>query len=158
MQAKLLKIACTGILGVGLVVGSVPAYSHSGSTGNADADKRIAKMKTLGTNMKAIAQVAKGEVRYSPEIDFKAQEIEAIAKEMKNLFPEGSGGDKTRSKPEIWSDKAGFMKAVVAFETAAAGLTKAASTGDRGAIGKALQATGKTCGGCHKPYRTPKDH
>ena len=87
MQAKLLKIACTGILGVGLVVGSVPAYSHSGSTGNADADKRIAKMKTLGANMKAIAQVAKGEVRYSPDIDFKAQEIEAIAKEMKNWKP-----------------------------------------------------------------------
>ena len=36
-------------------------------------------------------------------------------------------------------------------------LAMAADTGDKGAIGKAMGALGKGCGGCHKPFRGPKN-
>ena len=34
-------------------------------------------------------------------------------------------------------------------------LVEIVATGDAAAIGGQLQATGKACGGCHKPFRVP---
>ncbi|GLQ07068.1 c-type cytochrome [Sneathiella chinensis] len=127
------------------------------STGIPEADHRIKQMKTLGMNMKAIAGVAKGEAEYSPELNANAEGIRAVAMEMDTLFPEGSGGEKTRSKPEIWQNTAEFSKAIKDFQTEADKLVAAVATGDRGQIGAALGATGKTCGGCHKPFRKPNE-
>jgi cytochrome c556 len=156
MSGLLGKIASGVLVTSFVVIGA--AVAHSESTGNADADARIATMKQLGGHMKAVAAVAKGEAEYSPALNKNAAGIKAIAAGMGDLFPVGSGGEKTRSKPEIWSSKADFNKAIEALQVASAGLEKAVATGDRGAIGQALGATGKTCGGCHKPFRKPKDH
>lgn len=146
------------VLGVVAALGAGVAVAHSHSTGIPEADKRIALMKELGMNMKAVAGVAKGEAAYTPALNNNAKRIQEIAAMMGDLFPEGSGGPKTRSKDEIWTDKDGFAKAVAAFDTAAAGLVPAVASGDQGKIGMALGAVGKTCGGCHKPFRSPKDH
>lgn len=145
------------IVAATLAVGSTAAIAHAESTGNADADKRIMKMKELGGAMKAIAAVAKGEAEYTPELNAKAEKIHMIATEMASLFPEGSGVEEARSKPEIWSQPDKFSKAVADFEMASNGLVAAVATGEQGQIGAALGATGKTCGGCHKPFRKPKD-
>ncbi len=156
MKSKVLRRGTLGSITAVFLAGT--SIAHSESTGIPEADHRIAKMKQLGGSMKAIAAVAKGEAAYTPELNEKAAVINAIAKEMLTLFPEGSGGEKTRSKPEIWMKKAEFEKAAQDFQVAAAGLVKAVSKGEQATIGAALGATGKTCGGCHKPFRTPKDH
>ncbi|WP_169569293.1 c-type cytochrome [Sneathiella limimaris] len=154
MKIKTLKYAAAVmVLGT---IGVTAVSAHSMSTGNADADKRITMMKELGMHMKKIAAVAKGEAKYSAALKKDAAGISEISAAMPDLFPEGSGGEKTRSKPEIWSDAAGFDKAVKDFQMAAAGLVAAVESGDQGQIGAALGATGKTCGGCHKPYRKPE--
>lgn len=145
------------IVAATLAVGSTAAIAHAESTGNADADKRIMKMKELGGAMKAIAAVAKGEAEYTPELNAKAEKINMIATEMASLFPEGSGVEEARSKAEIWSQPDKFSKAVADFEMASNDLVAAVATGEQGQIGAALGATGKTCGGCHKPFRKPKD-
>lgn len=152
-----MKKISTLIIAATMAIGTTAAIAHDGSTGNADADKRIMKMKELGGAMKAVAAVAKGEAAYTPALNEQAVKIKMIAAEMGNLFPEGSGGEKTRSKDEIWSQPEAFEKAVADFEMAATGLVAAVETGDQGKIGAALGATGKTCGGCHKPFRAPKD-
>lgn len=153
------------VLRVAVITGLITAFSfgsglaHSESTGIPEADARISKMKELGKNMKAIAAVAKGEAAYSAALNGNAMKISAIAKEMSLLFPAGSGGDKTRAKPEIWMKTAEFNMAVGNFQAAVSGLVKGVATGQQADIGQALQATGKTCGGCHKPFRVPKkDH
>ncbi|MBO6827560.1 MAG: cytochrome c [Sneathiella sp.] len=152
-----MKKISTLIIAATMAIGTTAAIAHDGSTGNADADKRIMKMKELGGAMKAVAAVAKGEAAYTPALNEQAAKIKMIAAEMGNLFPEGSGGEKTRSKDEIWSQPEAFEKAVADFDMAATGLVAAVETGDQGKIGAALGATGKTCGGCHKPFRAPKD-
>ncbi len=156
MKSTMLKAAILGGITAFVLIGN--SIAHSESTGIPEADSRIAKMKQLGGHMKAIAAFAKGETAYSRELNEKAAVINAIAKEMLALFPEGSGGQKTRSKPDIWVKKAEFEKVTRDFQVAAAGLVKAVSTGEQATIGAALGATGKTCGGCHKPFRSPKDH
>ncbi len=156
MKSTLLK--ATFMSGAMALVFASASIAHSESTGIPEADARIAKMKELGGSMKAIAAVAKGEAEYSPALNAKAETVQKIAMEMASLFPEGSGGEKTRSKPEIWTKKAEFSAAIKDLQMASEKLVVAVATGDRAAIGPALGATGKTCGGCHKPFRTPKDH
>ena len=73
-------------------------------------------------------------------------------------FPAGSGpetGIKTAAKPEIWAQPADFKAAHDALVVEAGKLVTVAASGDAAAIGAQLQATGKACGGCHKPFRVP---
>ncbi len=154
MKVRFAKVAMiAGVLSIAVLSG---VGAHAQSTGIPEADHRMAKMKELGKNMKAIAAVAKGEAAFSPALNNNAKMINTIAGEFSTLFPAGSGGEKTRAKPEIWQKTAEFDKAIENFRMASAALVKGVATGDQAMIGQALQATGKTCGGCHKPFRVPK--
>lgn len=154
MKTGFIKALVVG--GILSVTAITPSVAHSESTGIPEADARIAKMKELGKNMKAIAAVAKGEAAYSPALNQNAVAVMKMGEMMHMLFPEGSGGEKTRAKPEIWQKTAAFSTAVNNFKMASAKLVPAVSTGEQSTIGQALQAVGKTCGGCHKPFRKPK--
>ena len=46
---------------------------------------------------------------------------------------------------------------VADFEKAARALEEAAEGGDMAAIGAGTKALGKTCGGCHRTFRKPKE-
>ena len=140
-----------------LVLAAIAAAFVAGSVGAATVqENRSAAMKQLGKNLKPLGAIAKGEAEYTMSADSNAKAIEQISKGILVLFPEGSGGGKSRAKPEIWSDWAGFTKAAKNFQAAAPGLVAAAKTGDSAKIGAAVKAVGKTCGGCHKPFRAPK--
>ena len=112
-------------------------------------------MKVIGGDIGAIAKVAKGEAEYSPALVERAKRMDLLSKTVLVLFPQGSEG--RRSKAEIWSDWAGFEKAANAFTAATPALVSAVESGDKGQIGAALGAVGKSCGGCHKPFRKPKE-
>jgi cytochrome c556 len=113
-------------------------------------------MKSLGGHMGAIGKVAKGEAEYSPETVTHAEGLLEKSGKLLSWFPQGSGGENTRAKPEIWSDWAGFEQKAKAFEAAVPALVAATKTGDKAQIGAALGAVGKACGGCHEPFRKPK--
>ena len=118
-------------------------------------DPRNIAMTTLGKNMKAIARGLKaGSV--TPEMIKQADAISQIADRLTDLFPKGQEKEDSRAKPEIWTDFAGFKKANQNFVVASAALVKAMASGDAIAAKAAQKRTGKTCGGCHKPYRLPK--
>lgn len=119
-------------------------------------DKRTATMKALGGHMKALSGVAKGEMAASDATVVHAMAVGEIANTITLLFPEGSATADSRSLPKIWSDWSGFEKAAADLSAAVPALVEAAKSGDQGKIGAALGAVGKTCGGCHKPYRAEK--
>jgi len=141
-----------------LAVTAIAVAMASGSAMAMSAEEisnmRIKAMKQIAGNMQAIAKVAKGQMDASADTVRAAQDIKAMSGNVLKGFPKGSAH--YRAKAEIWSDWAGFKKAAMDFEMASAALVTAAETMDRGKIGAALQATGKTCGGCHKPFRGPK--
>ena len=120
-----------------------------------DKDPRHIAMTTLGKNMKAIKRGLKaGQI--TPDMHKQAEEIQAIAKSLTNLFPAGEQKQDSRAKPEIWSDAAGFNKSNQRFVLAAAALSQALKSNDVSAGQASQKRTGKTCGSCHKAYRLPK--
>lgn len=118
-------------------------------------DKREMAMKQAGGALKALGGAAKsGSV--PADAAAKAQLIVDLAAAIPGLFPEGSITDKSRALPAIWTDKAGWDGKVKALADAAAVTLAAASAGDAAALGAAVDATGASCGGCHKMFRGPE--
>ncbi|ANQ83183.1 cytochrome c' [Azoarcus olearius] len=63
------------------------------------------------------------------------------------------GGQTTRVKPAMFTDKEGVTKVAVDFNKAANNLAKVAADGDAAAVKVAFGEVGKTCKACHDQYR-----
>ncbi|MGB0575029.1 MAG: cytochrome c [Alphaproteobacteria bacterium] len=80
------------------------------------------------------------------------------ANALPRLFPRGTGRGKlspavTRSTPAICKQWGKFIAANNAMRNAATQVAIAANAGNKTA---GLKGIGKTCGGCHKPFRGKK--
>lgn len=123
-------------------------------------DYREKRLKAAGGAMQALAQYDGSDAAIAATA---AKTIDDVAGELLSMFPEGSGPGgagitKTRAKPEIWSDWAGFEAKAKGFDDAAAVLTAAAAANDLAAIKAAAGDVGKACKACHEAYRGPEDH
>jgi len=143
------------VLAVGLLLGA------TGQTLAADTPESLVKyrqavMKAIGGHTGAIASVVKGETSYGPHVVHHARSIKEMSGLVTDIFPPESNYDnynKTAALPEIWKEPAKFKQAVEAFQAAAVKLAEVAEGGDMQAIGGQLGELGKSCGGCHKPFR-----
>lgn len=135
---------------------TVPAETMAAVTAEEAYQHRNAVMKGIGGHMQALGAVAKGEAEPDAGTIVHARGLNAASQAVKLLFVQEGISEKSRSKPEIWSDWAGFSKAADDFAMATAAVVPAAESGDPAAIGAALGEVGKTCGGCHQPYRGPE--
>ena len=134
------------------LAGMVFAAAAANADGHADREKY---MKGLGGHMGFLGKIAKGEAPYTPEAVTHAEALVAESKKLLALFPPGTEPT-GRAKPEIWTDWAKFEAAAKDFQDAAPKLVPAAKSGDAKQIAAALGDVGKTCGGCHKPFRKPE--
>lgn len=136
-----------------------PAFAQSAEESVAT---RIAGMKQIGANMKAIGGFLKGGKRAGTieTVGLRGQAIAAFAEKIPAMFPKGTGPGalpgKTRAKAEIWTDWNGFVAAAMKMKAGGEALVAAAESGDKAKVGAALKMTGASCGQCHKPYRGPK--
>ena len=74
-------------------------------------------------------------------------------------FPRGTGpeaGVRTRARPEIWTDAAGFRQRGAAFVVAARALNAAARGGNVAQVRTALRDVSRACSGCHDTFRAPE--
>tara|TARA_B100000446_G_C10434623_1_gene299507 strand:- start:180 stop:641 length:462 start_codon:yes stop_codon:yes gene_type:complete len=110
-------------------------------------------MKGNGAHITNIAAVVKGQVTITANLVADAQAIFDGLENFGKLFPPGTEGGKTNALAKIWDDRAGFDKALADAQAAAQSMIGATASNDIATIGKALGALGKSCGGCHKPYR-----
>jgi cytochrome c556 len=65
----------------------------------------------------------------------------------------GTGWEKTRVKPEFFTNKEGVTKVAVAFNKEANEMAKVAATGDAAAVKEQLGKLGATCKGCHDDFK-----
>lgn len=97
----------------------------------------------------------------------KAGNIEAIAVNAETialnamhipvLFPEGSGSEKSRAKPEIWQKWAEFEKAAQNLQAQAEKLRDTAKSKNADATQALVKDFSKTtCDICHTPFRAPR--
>ncbi len=110
-------------------------------------------MKGVGAHITNIAAVVKGQVTITDNLMTDAQGVANGLANVDKLFPAGTESGKTNALAAIWEDRAGFSKALADAQAAAKNILDAVASNDITVIGKALGALGKSCGGCHKPYR-----
>lgn len=118
-------------------------------------EQRVALMKANGAAMGAIGKYVKGEAEFSPAVEEAAKRLQEHSKAIPSEFPEGSTHEKSRAKPEIWTNWPAFEKWAKDLQAASDALADAVASKDKGKIGAALSAAGKTCGGCHDAFRSP---
>ncbi len=141
-----------------LVAGNMSAALADGHA-EASAKYRQAVMKAIGGHTGAIAAVAKGQVDHGDHVVHHAVSLAEMGAITADLFPEGSGPDDyadTGVLNDVWSKPDEFKAAVTAFRDQSAKLAEVAKGGDMKATMAEFQNLGKTCGGCHKPFRKKK--
>jgi cytochrome c556 len=162
LQSLVIAVATVGFVAS---LGMGPAFSASDDP----IKTRKSVMKELSGHNKAITAFLKGNknpkkakaLGTAGDVELRAIAVAGLAARLPGMFPKGTGkselGDKTRAKPAIWSDWAGFQAAAKNLAAEAAKLETAAASGDKKKIGAALTTLGKSgCGGCHKKFRGPK--
>jgi len=121
-----------------------------------DIKYRQTIMKAIGGTMGGMASIVKGKVSQKHGVQLSNAMLN-LSMTVKELFPDGSDFGVTRAKLDIWEKPKEFKAAVAAFEKAALNLSEVAKSGDSKAFADAFGALGKSCGGCHKPFRAPKE-
>lgn len=115
--------------------------------------ERQAGFRMMRDNMEAIQAVVQAR-RPNADAVAPARAIAEHAPRIKQQFPPGSDqGAQTRALPTIWSDRSGFEGRADAFATQARALLAAAEGSDQAVLARAFEATGGTCGACHRPHR-----
>ena len=136
------------------------AGAQSASGPEAQVKEREQTMKTLGASMATTAKFLKGEGGTAEDVLKAATTIAEVAKrDPAVVFPEGTavGVGDSAAKPEIWQNFAEVSKRWKAMEPAAMKLAEVAASGDKAAIGQAMQGVGRTCSNCHEDFRVKKN-
>lgn len=128
------------------------AQAPSGLTPEQIVQTRKAVMALSGGDLAAMkaAADANADVR---QLVFSARSMSRWARNLPNLFPEGTNIPPTAAKAEVWSDRAGFQAAATAYADAAGRLATAAEAGDRAAFLTAWADVRGSCGACHDAYK-----
>lgn len=113
----------------------------------------------VGMNFGPMVEMLKGNIPWNDEqMAAWGNDLATLATmDIARGFVDGSEKGTTRAKPEIWQNKADFAQKMDDMKTAIAALQTAAASGDKGAIGKNIAATGKSCKSCHDEYKS-KDY
>lgn len=137
-------------------------FAASAQADGHEADVAITKyrqtmMAGVGANMGALSGIMKNGLQLPGHVENHAGQLVDSAQLIAAAFRTQTKTKETDAKSEIWTDWKGFEKAITDFENAAKTLQAAAASGDSAAVGPAMRGLGKSCGGCHKTYRTPKE-
>ena len=72
------------------------------------------------------------------------------------LFPEGSVGENSRARPEIWQEMEHFAEDFEKAKMAAQEIADSGGANDEGAFRKNVIQLGEACKACHEHFRKPR--
>lgn len=135
-------------------------FAHSGATGV--VKKRMDAMGDMGDRSKLVADMFKGKTDFDKAAIVDAADAFVMhGSTMTELFPDtkdSRAGSKTEALPVIWEEWDEFNERVADFVTQSETLQSVISeTDDPKTLKVAFFKTTKTCSGCHKRFRKPKD-
>jgi cytochrome c556 len=149
-------IAAAGVLSLA----SAGFVFAAGMSAEQTIQARQGHLKDLGAAFKEVRdQLRKSEPDMAP-IKSASTQIAKLVGDMNTWFPKGSGPEskiETDAKPEIWTDSAGFEKALKNMQAEAPKLQQLASANDVAGIKAQVGKIGAACKGCHDSYRVPQD-
>jgi cytochrome c556 len=153
MISSVVAVCSAGLLGP-----MIAAAQSQADTGADAIATRRGFMKLVVWEAGPLFGMAKGEIGYNAEAAaVHAANLKAISHyPFTGLFPDGTSKadrpGKTVAKPDIWQDQAGFEAAFDDWQAAVAALAAVAGDGLPD-LKAAVGGLGKSCGGCHKPFR-----
>jgi cytochrome c556 len=115
-------------------------------------DRQEIMKKLFPEYYRDVARVAQGQ---STDLNVVATKSAAASAELKKaaaLFPAGTGREAvptTRAKPEVWSQRADFEKAMTALIAETDAMAAAAKSGNVEAVKAQWPKLAEACGGCH---------
>ena len=152
----------TKIAGLAMALLMIAGVAVAESPHDGAVKARQGDMQMRAFNLGILGAMAKG------KMDYDAKAASAAAHNLKVLstlnasamWPQGSDasayGDGTTASPELWKNFPKVIEAAKAFN-AATDVMVAAAGKDLPSLQAAMGVVGKTCGGCHKPFRVKKN-
>jgi cytochrome c556 len=140
----------------GLVAAAAPgpAAAQAQPTARQLIDARVAGMHMAAT---LFYRGVKGALTGGADVRQIFHEPEGLAlwaNAIPGLFPAGSGGEGSRARLEIWTDRAGFERRAADLGAAANRLAERARAGDQAGFAAAADAVEAACTACHSAYRS----
>lgn len=150
------RLAAAGLFTLALpFAGEATANNIDAAAAQAAIDKRVMGMKDARSAMATVRRMVRGQEAFDRATVLAALQLvqEELVK-MPEEFPPGSKALPSDAKPEVWTDWAGFLKAVDENKAAVDKLKAEASAAtDVKAIQSGYQSLEKACDGCHDKYR-----
>lgn len=145
------------------VVAAALAVSLGGLAGYAAAQQkpdvlvkqRQSAMTLIGKYWGPIAGMASGKVSpYNADVVSRnATYLENLAQMPWDGFHESTKGEKSRTLPETWTQKAKFDELAQRLQSETAKLGEIARKKDEAGVKQQYAAVGKVCGACHEGFR-----
>jgi cytochrome c556 len=147
------SVIVIGGLSLGLLAGCASKSMSKMGSGDVVADRQRL-MKSIGANWADIQ--AKAKAGNIEGIAVNAENMALYAPHIPTYFPEGSGTEKSKAKPEIWQKWPEFQAAAKNLETQSEKLRDAAKAKNEQATQDIVKDFGRNaCGSCHTPFRVP---
>ncbi|HEV3349091.1 MAG TPA: cytochrome c [Methylomirabilota bacterium] len=156
MNGRLIRSASmivVGGLALGLAAGCASKGMSKTGSGDVVADRQRL-MKLQGASWADIQ--AKAKAGNIEGIAVNAETLSMTAQQIPGLFPEGSGTEKSKAKPEIWQKWPEFQRAAKNLEVQAEKLRDASKAKNEQLTQDIVKDFGRNaCGTCHTPFRQP---
>jgi cytochrome c556 len=156
MNGRLIRSASmivVGGLALGLAAGCASKGMSKTGSGDVVADRQRL-MKLQGASWADIQ--AKAKAGNIEGIAVNAETLSMTAQQIPGLFPEGSGTEKSKAKPEIWQKWPEFERAAKNLEVQAEKLRDASKAKNEQLTQDIVKDFGRNaCGTCHTPFRQP---
>lgn len=88
-------------------------------------------------------------------LGFPARSLAKWADALPAMFNPATRALPSRTKPEAFSERAGFLASAKAYQDATKALVAATQADDKDALNAALASTRAACKGCHDTYQVP---
>jgi cytochrome c556 len=142
-----------GGLALGLAAGCASKGMSKTGSGDVVADRQRL-MKLQGASWADIQ--AKAKAGNIEGIAVNAETLSMTAQQIPGLFPEGSGTEKSKAKPEVWQKWPEFERAAKNLEVQAEKLRDASKAKNEQLTQDIVKDFGRNaCGTCHTPFRQP---
>ena len=156
MNGRVIRSASMIVIGglaLGLAAGCASKSMSRTGSGDVVADRQRL-MKLQGASWADIQ--AKAKAGNIEGIAVNAETLSMTAQQIPGLFPEGSGTEKSKAKPEVWQKWPEFERAAKNLEVQAEKLRDAAKAKNEQLTQDIVKDFGRNaCGTCHTPFRQP---
>ena len=147
------RMIVIGGLALGLAAGCASKGMSKTGSGDVVADRQRL-MKLQGASWADIQ--AKAKAGNIEGIAVNAETLAMTSQQIPGLFPEGSGTEKSKAKPDVWQKWPEFERAAKNLEVQAEKLRDASKAKNEQLTQDLVKDFGRNaCGTCHTPFRQP---